>query len=220
MTEALTRFPLLDGLPMRVRQALASQGTVQQFRKGQTVFEEGQLVEAVWLVRRGCVYLIKRTGNREPITVFLMTPEESLCGISALGYRTYSVGAMAATAAELIRIPRDLFLQLVETYPKFASAVLLSSCTRLRHMADSIAMARASVEQRVAYVLLRLRSSFGDTIPITHHELARMAGTRWETSIRTIAAMKQRRWVASRRGTITVLRPRQLQTLTACSPRS
>lgn len=220
MKKRLEQLPLLKTLPGEVLEHIAGQCTLHQFNKGDTIFEEDQQVKAVWLVRRGGVYLIKRTHQKEPATIFLMTPEECLCGISVFGYHTYSVGAVAATEAELIRIPSELFLQLIETYPKFTSAVLLSSCTRLRHMANSIAIAQAPVDQRVAYVLSRLRGSFGNTIPITHHELARMAGTRWETSIRTIAAMKRKRWVASRRGRLTILQPRRLEALAANSSRA
>jgi len=48
-------------------------------------------------------------------------------------------------------------------------------------------------------------------IPITHHELARMAGTRWETSIRILSDMRKRRWIDSGRGHITILQPQAIQ---------
>jgi CRP-like cAMP-binding protein len=85
-------------------------------------------------------------------------------------------------------------------------------------MAQTISLAQASVEQRLAYALLRLRASFGKTIPITHQELSRMAGTRWETSIRTLSRMKHKGWIASSRGKVTLLRPQQLSALLRNGP--
>ena len=50
--------------------------------------------------------------------------------------------------------------------------------------------------------------------------LARMAGTRWETSIRTITSFKRKHWLSTSRGKMTILRPDQLKTLLAPSARN
>ena len=205
-------IPLLDSIPARERARTASVCSRQSILKGQRIFEEGQPVDAVWFVVRGCVYLVKRMSPKTAVTVFILTPEESICGISALGYPTYAVGAVAATDAVMMRIPRQIFLRWIKAYPAFAVAMLSRSCARLRHMSEAVAIAHAPVEQRLAYVLLRLRKSFGSTIPMTHQELAQLAGTRWETSIRTLARMRQRGWVQTGRGRITVAQPQALTT--------
>ena len=70
---------------------------------------------------------------------------------------------------------------------------MLAICyQQIRRMAEAISLAQAPVEQRIAYVLLRLHRTFGKTIPVTHRELARMVGTRWGTSIWTLSSMKRR----------------------------
>lgn len=84
-------------------------------------------------------------------------------------------------------------------------------------MAEAISLAQAPVEQRLAYVLLRLLATFGKTVPVTHQELSRMAGTRWETSIRTIASFKRKRWLSTSRGKMTILAPQGLRDLLRCN---
>ncbi len=208
----LSAMPLFRMVPEEALRALGDAAELRRFRKGEMLFTEGQPAEAVWLIKRGWVYLVKRTPQGAPVTIFTVTPEEVLCGFSAVaGQSAYYASAVAATDTSAIRVPQRACSQLLRREPAFAVAVLAIYHTRMRHMAEAISLAPAPVEQRLAYTLLRLKASFGKAIPVTHKELARMAGTRLETSIRTIARMKRQAWLRSSRGKITVLTPDRLR---------
>ncbi len=213
MERYLERVPIFRPLPLTVLKELAGACEPRHLSKGQVVFEEGRPAHDVWVVRAGWVSLVKRTPKGDLATIFVMTPDEVVCGVSAFEHGAYSSSAVCATTCEILKIPAAVFGDLLDRYPKFAKAVLLSCCQRIRHMAQAISLAQAPVQQRLAYTLLRLKSTFGPTIPVTHHELARMAGTRWETSIRTLAAMKRRGWLHATRGKIVLLAPQHLQAL-------
>ena len=78
---------------------------MRRFRKGEILFEEGQPAESVSLIKRGWVHLAKRTLQGTPVTIFTVTPEEVLCGFSAVvGQRVYYASAVAATDTTAIRI--------------------------------------------------------------------------------------------------------------------
>jgi len=210
----LAKIPLFRALPAVQRKRLSECCELRRFRKGDVLFEEGDPAASVWLIQQGWVYLIKRTPQGASVTVFTVTPEELLCGFSStVGQEAYFASAVAATTTTAIRVPRGEFTGLLRRQPQFATQVLAIYHTRMRHMAEAISLAQAPVEQRLAYTLLRLQHTFGATIPVTHHELARMAGTRWETSIRTLAHFRRRRWMSTSRGRMTVLRADHLQAL-------
>ena len=210
----LARIPLFRHLPIALLQQVGGASEVRRFRKGEMLFEEGQPARAVWLIQRGWVHLVKRTPQGTPATIFTVTPEEVLCGFSAVvGQGLYYASAIAATETTAVCVPQEAFARLLARQPGFAEQILAIYHTRMEHMAQAISLVQAPVEQRVAFVLLRLRSAFGNTLPITHHELARMAGTRWETSIRTLSVMKRSGLVTSSRGRITLLAPRRLRAL-------
>lgn len=213
MDNFLVRVPLFRTLPQAELTQLAAVCELRRFRKGETIFEEGQKAAAVWIVTQGWIFLAKRTPQGSPITIFAMTPAEPICGISAFDEGVYSATAIAATETRLLSIPAEVFGRLFERYPAFAKQVLMICCQRIRRMAEAISLAQAPVQQRIAYVLLRLSRVFGKTVPLTHHELAGMVGTRWETSIRTLSSMKRHGWVTSSRGRITILSPRNLSAL-------
>jgi len=213
MEDVLAQIPLFRALSRTEFKHLASTCEVRRFRKGETIFEEGQPAQAVWIVKRGWVALAKSAPHGGRATIFAMTPAEPLCGISAFEHGAYSATAIASTDTQLVKIPAEAFSRLLDRSPQLARQVLAICCRRIRRMAEAISVAQAPVEQRVAYMLLRLQRSFGKTIPVTHQELAGMVGARWETSIRTLSAMKRSGWVASSRGRIMLLAPRKLRAL-------
>lgn len=217
----LAQVSLFQALPTTQLRHLAEHCELRRFRKGEALFKEGLPAESVWLIQRGWVYLVKRTPLGVPVTIFTVTPEEVLCGFSAvIDHGAYYASAVAATDTTAIRVPREAFARLLKDQPGFAEQVLAIYHTRMRHLAEAISLASSPVERRLAYTLLRLKSSFGKTIPVTHQELAHMAGTRWETSIRTIASFKRKRWLSTSRGKMTILRPDQLKVLLAPSARN
>lgn len=213
-------FPYLDQLPLfqKLSKAdlkhLGEVCEIRRFSKRETLFEEGRPADSVWIIQRGWVYLVKRTPHGVPVTVFTVTPADVLCGYSAVaGGSSYYASAVAATETGAIRIPCADFTALLRHQPRFAERVLAIYHARMRHMAEAITLAQAPVEQRVAYTLLRLKTAFGDTIPVTHRELGHMVGARWETSIRTLSMFKRKQWLSTSRGKVTVVRPDQLKAL-------
>lgn len=214
MQQSLATLPLFRTLPAATLKELGDVSELHRFRKSEVLFKESQPAESVWLIQRGWVYLVRRSPQGVSVTIFTVTPEEVLCGFSAVvGQSAYYASAVAATDTTAIRIPHTDFARLLRNQPGFAERVLAIYHTRMRHMAEAISLAQAPVEQRLAYVLLRLRATFGKTVPVTHHELSRMAGTRWETSIRTLSSMKRRGWITSSRGKVTIVAPQQLRAL-------
>lgn len=214
MEDYIAKLPLFSSLPRSVLKRLAAVCELRRFRKGQALFQEHQRADAIWLIQWGWVYLVKRLSHGTPATIYTVTPEDALCGFSAVvGQGVYFASALAATETTAICIPKADFARLLTKDPKFAQTVLAVYHTRMCHLAEAISLAAAPVEQRLAYTLLRLKASFGHTIPVTHHELARMAGTRWETSIRRLSAMKHKGWLTSSRGKVTLLAPEKLRAL-------
>ena len=61
MDAQLAAMPLFRMVPGGELRALGEVAELHRFRKGETLFVEGQPAEAVWLIKRGWVYLVKHT---------------------------------------------------------------------------------------------------------------------------------------------------------------
>lgn len=211
MKSLFQRSPVFNTLTVSQRAVLADVSDLRRYKKSERIFAEGDPARWVWVIVRGMVSLTKATPSGGQASLCVLTPEESLCGFSAFEDGPgYSATAVAATDVQLIVIPAEAIVRLLDRVPAFSRAVRQLCCRRVRRMAEAVVLAQAPVPERIAATLLRLSRVHGPTVPVTHHELAALAGTRWETSIRTIAGLRHRGLVRTSRGRITILSSERL----------
>jgi CRP/FNR family transcriptional regulator len=195
------------------RQRLATVSRVKSYAKGDTIFREGEPSDAVCVVQQGRVHLMKFLEGGQASTTCVMTPGETFCCLPALDRKPYPVDAVAAVDSTVIRIPTNTFHQLLEKNPAFLQDSLCLFCDRLRAVEHQGCMLYESTERRLSQALLTLSKKFGATIPLTKQELAELAGTTVETTIRILSQLKKRGLVKSSRGFTTIMKPDQLRQL-------
>lgn len=169
------------------------------------LFQEGQPAEALWVIQKGWVRLVKRTTDSKSLTLDLVTPKDCLCGLSALSGDRYLASAVAVTPVEAVRIPAFALHRVLQSNARFNSCVMGTFSHRFHHMAEAYATAFAPVEQRIAWILLRLREDFGTTVPATRREIAQLTGTTVETAIRVTRKMRRENLIRLSRGQITLV---------------
>ena len=195
------------------RQRLAASSRETRYAKGETIFHAGDPAEAVCVVREGRVHLMKFLESGQASTTCVMTKGEPFCCLPALDRKPYPVDAIAAEDSVVIRIPTSAFHELLQTNPVFLQQSLCLFCDRLRQVEDKSCMVYDSVERRLAQALVTLSKKFGPTIPLTKHELAELANTTVETTIRVLSHLKKQGIIKSSRGSTTIAKPDTLQHL-------
>ena len=205
----LSSCPIFQSLSESERRHLEEAAEEKTFLSGKVIFREGERARTVWVVKRGWVRLVKQNGLPHPRTVFVLTSAEIFCGISAFDHTPYSATGIAATDSVLLQIPIEVFDEFLDHSTLFARQILRVCCDRIRHMAESFCFSQATVETRILHVLKHLQRDFGSTLPFTHREIAEMAGTTVETSIRTLSRLKKKGCVRSSRGKIVLLQSKK-----------
>ena len=195
------------------RRRLAQAAREKHYAKGETIFQAGEPSDAVWVVKTGRVHLMKFLPDGKASTTCVMTPGEPFCCLPALDRQPYPVDAIAASDTIVIRIPQEAFHQAMERSPAFTQQTLCLFCDRLRQVEEKGCMVYEPAEQRLARVLLGLAKKFGPTIPLTRQELAEIAGTTPETTIRTLSRFRRLGLIRSLRGTTTILHAERLSAL-------
>ena len=197
------------------RQRLEAVSREKRYAKGETIFRAGDPSEAVCIVKEGRVHLMKFLEGGQASTTCVMTEGETFCCLPALDRKPYPVDAVAAVDSVVVRIPTTAFHALLEKNPAFLQGSLCLFCDRLRDVEHKSCMIYDSVEQRLAQALLTLSKKFGPTIPLTKHELAELASTTVETTIRVLSQLRKRGIIKSSRGSTTIAKPDELQRLAA-----
>jgi CRP/FNR family transcriptional regulator, anaerobic regulatory protein len=189
---------------------------IARIPRGTVLFRPGQPATAFVMVlaERIDVFLTGPTGRE--ILLYSVEPGQSCIQttLGLLGGEDYAGEAMTAEEAEIVPIPRGLFLRLMEEAPAFRAFVFRAFGTRMQDMLrllERVAFQR--VESRLAAELLAL--SQGGAVHATQAELANRVGTAREVVSRRLDGFARQGWVATERGQVRLRDPEALRRLAA-----
>lgn len=184
--------------------------------RGQVLFCPGEAARGFAIVLRGQVdvYLTGPTGRE--ILLYAIEPGESCVQstLGLLGGSNYTGEAVVTSECELVFVPRDAFLRLMDTSPAFRHFVFNAFADRMQDMMALLErVAFQKVESRLATVLLKRAEA--DAVPATHQDLAIAIGSAREVVSRRLDALARRGLVRLDRGSITLLDRSTLAALAA-----
>ncbi len=181
--------------------------------KGTILFQPGDAVKGYVIVINGeiGVNLIGPTGR--DILLYRVQPGQS-CIQSTLGLmggEAYSGEAIAETDARVVLMPRDLFLDLIDSSREFRRMVFAAFAERMQsmmHLLERVAFQK--VEARLAAYLLEQSNAQG-VLRMTQAELATAIGSAREVISRRLDALETRGCIIRERGQVTIKNPETLR---------
>ncbi len=212
--DTIRRIPPFTALRDAEWQRLVPEIAIRSFPEGVFLFFEGDPPRALYVLLEGHVALIRHTAEGRDVVLDIMRPGSMIGELAVLEGMPYSASAKTLTEVRAVVFTRDQFMRLLQTYPQMATAVIYDLVRRVRHLSDLVqSLAIERVEQRLARILLRLMKISGEphergtliTLPLTRQDLADMAGTTVETTIRTLSRMRREGIVDTMRGRILIL---------------
>ncbi len=186
-------------LPPVVQEELTKQYAVQRLGPGETLHRRGETTDRVWIVVKGRVQgVIPTKVGSGRVQVLCQTLAGGLVGACcAWGKgRIFQCDAAAQESLEVISVPIGIFEGLVRDHAEFRQAVTRDLVSRLNACMSQTVERHQAVEARLIKVMGRLLKEHGRIIPLTRRELAQLASTTVETTIRTVRKWERQGWVA------------------------
>jgi CRP-like cAMP-binding protein len=211
----LANITPFKGLPKHELETLGSQSLLKKYQKGEYIYSEGDEANFVWVLLQGRVNIHKFSSTGKSRTIETINPGELFGTLCRLGSnnRTYPCTATSAENSAVIQISEKNFLRLFHQYPSMVTGVCSLCSTRLNQMQNLSCVSQEPADKRIAKVLIELNDKTGPPISITKREIAEMAGTTVETTIRTMSVFKKKNWITSSRGKVTLQSEENLKTL-------
>lgn len=191
--------PVFAALPPQEIGALAQVARHERIHARDFVFMEGDAARLLYIVRAGRVKILKHSRAGKDVVLELLGPGEVFGACAVLERRPYPATAQAMEVTEVVGIPGDAVLPLLDRYPSIMRELALMIGRRLRTAHEAVrSLSLEPVEVRLAAVLLRLAAREGrpakEGIKLPYHltrqSLGEMAGTTVESTIRVVS-----RWI-------------------------
>lgn len=193
---AVSTSPLFHGMEADAIGEVLAAASVRVLAVGESLFLQGDPVEALYVVESGRLKLSQVTPEGEEVVVRTAGEGAILAGVAVLGKRVLPVTGVAVTAARILVWPRERAQELASRHPQLRDNVLQTIADRMQESLSRIReLSTESAGRRVARALLRLAREHGrpegGRVPIDHRlgrqELADLAGTSMFTASRLLA---------------------------------
>lgn len=172
--------------------------TSHTIKKGEHIFEEGDLVNGIFCIKEGVCKLSKLSSNGKDQIVKLIKAGELLGQRSMISDEPANLSAVALEDMQVCFIPKSEMLNMFDSNNKFSMNLMKSLCGDLKETNDHlVSVSQKTVKERLAETLLYLQENFGTNedgslhIQLSREELAGMIGTATESCIRLLSDFKK-----------------------------
>ena len=169
------------------------------YKKGQTIFYEGNQSHGLFCVYTGKIKLSKLSENGKEQIIRFAKQSDILGYRSLFSNEPYQATAVALEDSYICLLSKDKIFNLLKSNPKMSWNTLLLLSNDLKKAENNlISITQKTVIARIAEALILLHSTFGFEessqiidVKLTRAEISEIAGTTTETTIRSLAKLKK-----------------------------
>jgi CRP/FNR family transcriptional regulator len=191
----LAGLDLFKDLPDSQLRAIGTIAKPLKYDRGDPIFLEGDRCLGFFLVQSGRVKVYKMSADGKEQILHWFEEGDRFAEVPAFDGGYYPASASALEKTQLLLIPNQALLALVEQYPSLAFHLLASLSRHLRRFANLIdTLSLKDVSSRLAGYLLELSDRQGSDrleLDLAKGQLAAFLGTIPETLSRTFAKLTQ-----------------------------
>jgi len=218
IAKQIAAIPMFDGMPSDQCDDLASIALEKHYRRGRTIFSQGEEGAGFYVVVSGKVKIFKLSPDGKEQILHIFGPGEPFAEVPVFEGRRFPAHALALEDSSLLFFPRAAFVGLIKTNPSLALSMLAVLSRRLRGFAALVDdLSLKEVPGRLATHLLYLSESQAGSnqvaLDIPKAQLAALLGTIPETLSRILTRMVKQGFIESDGPRVTILDREGLQEL-------
>lgn len=198
-------------------QLTSEEREVNNYKKKQTLYTEGQRPVAVFFIIEGKVKVSRTNEDMKELITNIYGPGDFFGYTAILEETNYKDNAEILEDAELMLIPRKDFLELINNDPTVARQFIKLLTHNVVEKEESLLnLAYSSLRKKVANGLIQVLTKFRDekgTLEISRENLANIIGSATESLIRTLSDFKSEGLIDIRHGKIIIVDEKKLRNL-------
>jgi len=195
---------------------LARSSRFERLAKGEILFFQSDPSESAYFVQSGTISIVLNSPDGREMVINEMHSGDIFGELGILTKRSRSASAIARSNSELLAIPRQAFLRIVDDEPRLARLLLEITASRLQMSGKREgALAFLDAQARLARLLLELEEQAHEKgyVTISQDELAHRTGLIRQTVAKALGKWRRAGWLITGRGRILILNKKALEEL-------
>ena len=206
--QAVRAIPVFRGLSQEDQRRVAALATLRQYQRGDSLWQEGDPAEALTLIVKGRVKVV-RQAEAGDVILEIFGEGEPVGAIAVYNYMPYPASAVCLEPVTLLVLPRRDYFELLDRHSDFARAIIRELTKLVIALTRKVEEMRGQrVEVRIAQLFLTLAERMGREakggieipIQLTRQEVADLVGTTVESAIRVLSRWGQEKVVITGEG--------------------
>lgn len=210
----LGSIPLFSRITVASSLSLARASKFQHVEKGEMIFCQSDTSEAAYVVRTGNISIVLLSEDGREMIINEMRSGDVFGELGILTKKPRSTSAIAQSRSQILVIPRQVFLKVMDDEPHLARLILEITAGRLQmSVKRESALAFMDAQARLARLLLELEEQEQNKgyITISQEELAQRTGLIRQTVAKALGKWRRAGWLITGRGHILILDRRALK---------
>lgn len=219
MKRGINKIKLFENLDKETKEKLSAVSTIKKYKKGELLYSDKEKINTVYFVLEGVASLYKPNPDNTKKVVFLFGEGYVLNEVIIYENIT-SLSCEFLSNAKLLEIPREKFVEILETSYPLAKGVIESLINKNRIMSHQLKNISNSitVDRQIAFKLWKLGKDFGIETPdgieinfdLSITLFAEMLGAKRETVSRQVKILSELGLISLKRKRFTLLKYNEL----------
>jgi CRP-like cAMP-binding protein len=134
---------------------------MREYKAGDYIIEEGEEVKGFFFIRDGKIKIVSKYGTSSE-HILRLAGSGKLMGHRGLGFKTYSISAIALLPTRTIFFPMEIFDRLIMANPEFSLFLVKFLASELSESESRMKkMIHFDVRQKIADIVIMLIDAFG-----------------------------------------------------------
>lgn len=212
--EFLANLPLFCKVNESSIGLLASACRFRRVDKGEILFFHTDPPESAYVVRSGSVSMVLSSPDGREMVIREVREGEIFGELGVITRKARSTSAVARSDCDLLVIPAEAFLRVMDEEPHLARLILEITAARLQLSAKrEMALAFMNAQSRLARILLALKDEYPEKgyVTVSQEDLARDTGLIRQTVAKALGKWRRHGWLLTGRGRIVILNRKALE---------
>ena len=198
---------------------LSTQYSIEDYSKKQMLYQEGKRPRFLYYLVNGKVKAFKSHEDGKEYITDLFSAGDFMGYTALIEDKNYDDSAVILDDAEIMLIPKDDFLQMINTDINLAAKFIRIVTQNVKEKEERLLnLAYSSLRKRVAKALVDIHEKFykekpGNIIEFSRDDIAQYVGTATESLIRTLSDFKTEKLIDIKSGKISIINLEKLKNL-------